>query len=94
LTFECEFMCRFVETKQKHMTLSHQIKVDTDVVDIVVDYNQKEDHVEVIEVSFNDIDYTETLNFLNALNFIYEIDWNEIYKEQKQQFDYDQRENA
>jgi hypothetical protein len=83
-----------VETKQKHMTLSHQIKVDTDVVDIVVDYNQKEDHVEVIEVSFNDIDYTETLNFLNALNFIYEIDWNEIYKEQKQQFDYDQRENA
>ncbi len=87
-------MCRFVETKQKHMTLSHQIKVDTDVVDIVVDYNQKEDHVEVIEVSFNDIDYTETLNFLNALNFIYEIDWNEIYKEQKQQFDYDQRENA
>jgi len=83
-----------VETKQKHMTLSHQIKVDTDVVDIVVDYNQKEDHVEIIEVSFNDIDYTETLNFLNSLNFIYEIDWNEIYKEQKQQFDYDQRENA
>ena len=76
------------------MTLSHQIKVDTDVVDIVVDYNQKEDHVEIIEVSFNDIDYTETLNFLNSLNFIYEIDWNEIYKEQKQQFDYDQRENA
>jgi hypothetical protein len=83
-----------VETKQKHMTLSHQIKVDTDVVDIVVDYNQKEDHVEVIEVSFNDIDYTETLNFLNALNFIYEIDWNEIYKEQKRQFEYDQREDA
>ena len=76
------------------MTLSHQIKVDTDVVDIVVDYNQKEDHVEVIEVSFNDIDYTETLNFLNALNFIYEIDWNEIYKEQKRQFEYDQREDA
>ena len=87
-------MCIFVETKQKHMTLSHQIKVDTDVVDIVVDYNQKEDHVEVIEVSFNDIDYTETLNFLNALNFIYEIDWNEIYKEQKRQFEYDQREDA
>lgn len=83
-----------METKQKHMTLSHQIKVDTDVVDIVVDYNQKEDHVEVIEVSFNDIDYTETLNFLNALNFIYEIDWNEIYKEQKRQFEYDQREDA
>jgi hypothetical protein len=75
------------------MTLSHQIKVDADVVDIVVDYNQKEDHVEIIEVSFNDIDYTETLNFLNALNFIYEIDWNEIYKEQKQQFDCDQRED-
>lgn len=76
------------------MTLSHQIKVHADVVDIVVDYNQKEDHVEVIEVSFNDIDYTETLNFLNALNFIYEIDWNEIYKEQKRQFEYDQREDV
>ena len=76
------------------MTLYHQISTDADEVDIVVDYDPKEDTIEIIEVCFNKIDYTDTLNYLSNLNFIYEIDWREIYRDQKRQFEYDQREDA
>lgn len=75
------------------MTLHHQISTDHDEVDIVVDYDPKEDTIEILEVCFNKVDYTDTLNQLTTLNFIYEIDWTSIYKEQKQQFECDQRED-
>ena len=73
------------------MTLYHQIVTDHDEVDIVVEYNPITQEVEnVLEVCFNKIDYIETLNQLTTLNFIYQIDWHEIYKENKRQFEYDQ----
>jgi hypothetical protein len=76
------------------MTLSHQIKTDHDEIDVVVDYDPKEDTIEIVSICFGENDFTETLNQLTTLNFVYEIDWRSIYKEQKQQFDYDQREDA
>lgn len=73
------------------MTLYHQIQTDHDEVDIVVEYNPITQEVEkVLEVCFNKIDYIDTLNQLTSLNFIYQIDWHEIYKENKRQFEYDQ----
>lgn len=75
------------------MTLSHQIITDHDEVDIIVDYDPRLDEIEILEVCFNKIDYTDTINELTTLNFIYEIDWNTIYKEQKQQFNCDQLED-
>jgi hypothetical protein len=77
------------------MTLYHQILTDNDEVDIVVDYNPSTHEVDrILEVCFNKVDYLDTINFLTSLNFIYQIDWHEIYKENKQQFESDMREDA
>ena len=76
------------------MTLHHQISTDHDEVDIVVDYDPREDTIKILEVCFNKIDYTDILNQLTTLNFIYEIDWRSIYTEQKQQFNCDQLEDC
>ncbi len=76
------------------MTLYHQILTDNDEVDIVVDYNPQDDSIEIIEICFNKVDYTETLDHLSSLKFVYEIDWQSIYKENKQQFEYDQWKNS
>lgn len=76
------------------MTLSHQITTEQDEVDIIVDYDPKEDTIEIVAVCFGKSDYTDTLNQLSTLNFVYEIDWRSIYKEQKQQFEADQLEDC
>ncbi len=76
------------------MTLYHQILTDNNEVDIVVDYNPQDDSIEIIEICFNKVDYTETLDYLSSLKFVYEIDWHSIYKENKQQFESDMREDS
>jgi hypothetical protein len=84
----------FFTQNTKHMTLSHQITTEQDEVDIVVDYDPKEDTIEIVAVCFGKSDYTDTLNQLSTLNFVYEIDWRSIYNEQKQQFEADQLEDC
>jgi hypothetical protein len=75
------------------MVLSHQIITDGGEVDILVDYDPKEDNIEIVAVCFGKTDLTETLDQLTTLNFVYEIDWKSIYREQKEQFECDQRED-